>query len=191
MDVEAVRAALSASALAPPIARALELSPVAVEAALGLLAEGAQPAFVAIHRPDRVHGLSIPDLERIQAAAARAAAFEFQRQSLRQELRDRQLDHPLLDEVERAAEHVLDLDDVCVLLRKRKRGPAAKARGLGLGPLADALLRAGTTGALSDPGILGMRRSKPHRDRAADDPTQPGEPTPPPEEPSPWRAAPR
>ncbi|HWB79017.1 MAG TPA: hypothetical protein VG755_28850, partial [Nannocystaceae bacterium] len=130
MDVEAVRAALSAPALAPPIARTLELPTAAVEAALGLLAEGAQPAFLAMHRPDRVHGLSTPDLERIQAAAARAAAFEFQRQSLRQELRDRQLDHPLLDEVVRAAEHALDLDDVRVLLRKRKRGPAAKTQKL-------------------------------------------------------------
>lgn len=158
MDVEAVRAALSAPVLAPPIARALGLPPHAVEAALVLLAEGAQPAFVAAHRADRVDGLPVRDLERIQAAAVRAVAFEFQRETLRQELRDRQRVEPILDEMVRAAEHALDLDDVRVLLRKRKRGPAAKARGLGLGPLADALFRAGTTGPLSDPRILDLRR---------------------------------
>jgi uncharacterized protein len=158
MDVEAVRAALSAPVLAPPIASVLGLPVAAVEAALALLSEGAQPAFVAAHRADRVDGLSVRDLERIQAAAVRAVAFEFQRETLRQELRDRHRALPVLVDMVRAAEHALDLEDVRVLLRKRKRGPAAKARGLGLGPLANALLRAGTTGPLSDPEILDLRR---------------------------------
>lgn len=158
MDVEAVRAALSAPVLAPPIARVLGLPPTAVEAALVLLAEGAQPAFLAVHRADRVEGLSVRDLERIQAAAVRAVAFEFQRETLRQELRDRHRALPVLVEMVRNAEHALDLEDVRVLLRKRKRGPAAKARGLGLGPLANALFRAGTAGPLSDPEILDLRR---------------------------------
>ena len=125
-----------------------------------LLAEGAQPAFVARFRADRVDGLPVRDLERIQAAAVRAVAFEFQRETLRQELRDRHRAEPVLDEMVRAAEHALDLEDVRVLLRKRKRGPAAKARGLGLGPLADALFRVGTTGALSDPRVLDLRRGQ-------------------------------
>jgi uncharacterized protein len=158
MDVDAVRAALSAPVLAPPIARALALPAPAVEAALVLLAEGAQPAFVAAYRADRVDGMAVRDLERVQAAAVRAVAFEFQREQLRQELRDRQKLEPVLDAMVKAAEHALDLDDVRVLLRKRKRGPAAKARGLGLAPLADALFKVGTTGPLSDPKVLDLRR---------------------------------
>src|SRR6187397_940927 len=127
MDVEAAAAALSPQALAPGIARGLGLRVESVEAALALLAEGAQPAFVARYRPDRVDGLDVRALERIQAAAARAAAFEFQRQSLRHELHQRGLLDGDVDALVMAAEHPLELEDVRVLLRKRKRGPA-KAR---------------------------------------------------------------
>ncbi|MBP7291480.1 MAG: hypothetical protein KBB21_32935, partial [Nannocystaceae bacterium] len=131
-----------------------------MEAALALLAEGAQPAFVAWHRSDRVGGLAVRELERIQAAAVRAAAFEFQRESLRQELRDRGALHPALDTMIRAAVHAIDLDDVRVLLRKRKRGPAAKARGQGLAPLAGALLQVGTDGPLADATLAELRQHR-------------------------------
>ncbi|MBX7082813.1 MAG: S1 RNA-binding domain-containing protein [Nannocystaceae bacterium] len=174
MDLDAVRAALSAPVLAGPISRSLGLSAQAVEAALVLLAEGAQPAFVALHRPDRAGGLTARELERVQAAAVRAAAFAFQRESLRQELRERDALHPQLDEILRAATHPLELDDVRVLLRKRKRGPAAKARGLGLAPLADVLLQHGTTGPLSDPSLAELRRTRRVGDDASEAPAAPG-----------------
>src|SRR5688572_5323125 len=110
MDVEAAAAALSPRALAPGIARALDLRVEAVEAALALLAEGAQPAFVARYRADRVDGLDLRALERIQASAARAAAFEFQRQSLRHELNQRGLLDAEVDALVHEAEHALELE---------------------------------------------------------------------------------
>lgn len=139
MDAEAVGAALTPAALAPPIAESLGLPGAAVAAALSLLAEGAQPAFVARYRPERTRGLSIRDLERIQAQAARAVAFEFKRQELAVELQRRHLLAPHLVAHLRAARSTVDLDDLRVLLKRRKRGPAAKARAAGLSPVALAL----------------------------------------------------
>ncbi len=147
MDVEAAAAALSPQALAPGIARGLGLRVESVEAALALLAEGAQPAFVARYRADRVDGLDLRALERIQAAAARAAAFEFQRQSLRHELQTRGLLDAEVDALVHEAEHALELEDVRALLRKRKRGPN-KARVPGAVPLAQAIVRVGIAKAI-------------------------------------------
>ncbi len=151
MDPQAVSAALAPSALAPRIAKALGLPREPVEMALGLLAEGAQPAFVARYRRERTRGLGLADLERIQAQAARSAAFEFQRQELIEDVTRRGGDREVLLEHLRRAEHPLDLDDVRAALRKRKRGPAAKARAAGLEVLALALWRDGSTGPLAGP----------------------------------------
>jgi protein Tex len=144
MDAEAVRVALAPEALAPPIAKELGLPADAVRAGLSLLAEGAQPVFVARYRRERVGSLSLRDLERIQAAAARAAAFEFRRQALREELDKRsQLEGSVARHLARAR-HLVDLDDLQALTKKRKRGARAqKARAAGLESLADALWRAG------------------------------------------------
>lgn len=139
MDAEAVGAALTPAALAPPIAESLGLPGAAVTAALSLLAEGAQPAFVARYRPERTRGLSIRDLERIQAQAARAVGFEFKRQELAAELQRKHVHVAHLVEHLRAARSMVDLEDLRVLLKRRKRGPAAKARAAGLGPAALAL----------------------------------------------------
>lgn len=139
MDAEAVGAALTPAALAPPIAESLGLPGAAVTAALTLLAEGAQPAFVARYRPERIRGLTIRDLERIQAQAARAVGFEFKRQELAAELQRKHIQATHLFEHLRTARSLVDLEDLRVLLKRRKRGPAAKARAAGLGPVALAL----------------------------------------------------
>jgi len=141
MDAEAVGAALTPAALAPPIAQSLGLFGPAVAAALSLLAEGAQPAFVARYRPERVRGLTIRDLERIQAEAARAVAFEFKRQELASELQRRKIDAPHIIQHLRGAKTAVDLDDLRVLVKRRKRGPAAKARAAGLAAVSMALWR--------------------------------------------------
>lgn len=139
MDAEAVGAALTTEALAPPIAQSLGLSVEAVKASLALLAEGAQPAFVARYRPERIQKLSIRDLERVQALAAKAVAFELKRQELIAEVRRKHADMDHVIEHLKAAKDQVDLDDVRALLKRRKRGPAAKARAAGLGPVATAL----------------------------------------------------
>jgi len=139
MDAEAVGAALTPAALAPPIADSLGLSVEAVTAALVLLADGAQPVFVARYRPERTKTLSLRDLERIQALAAQAVAFEFKRQELVAEVKRRKLDRGHLLDHLRSARELVDLDDVRSLFKRRRRGPAAKARSAGLGRVARAL----------------------------------------------------
>ncbi len=145
MDAD-LSAALAPEALAPPIARDLGLPPDAVTSVLRRLAAGDQPAFLARYRPEHVRGLALRDLERIQARATHAVAFEFRRQQLRLELlAAERLDEEttrLLD----VAEHVVELDDLRTLLRKRKRGAGGKARARGLGALASQLWACGSTG---------------------------------------------
>src|SRR5688572_5226015 len=112
MDPEVVGVALTPAALAPPIAQTLGLPAKSVTAALMLLADGAQPAFVARYRPERVDELTIRDLERIQAEAAHAVAFEFKRQDVVSEVRRRKMDQPHVIEHLRHSTHIVDLEDV-------------------------------------------------------------------------------
>ncbi|MCX4244421.1 helix-hairpin-helix domain-containing protein [Paraliomyxa miuraensis] len=141
-------AALAPEALAPPIARDLGLPEAVVTGVLRLLAAGAQPAFLARFRPERIGSLELRDLEHVQARAAQAVAFELRREQLRQELSARS---PIDDEVAqllRTARNPAELEDVRLGGRKRKRGPAAKARARGLGVLAAKLWACGSEGTL-------------------------------------------
>lgn len=150
MDAQAVSAALTPAALAPAIAKRLGLAPVEVETALGLLAQGAQPAFIARYRGDRVKELRIDDLEQIQTAAAQAVGFELRRQQVAAELSARGTTGPMIDRELLAASHPLDLDDVRTVATRKKRPAVVRARIGGLTPLALALWKHGSTGDFSD-----------------------------------------
>jgi len=150
MDAQAVSAALTPAALAPAIAKRLGLPPAEVETALGLLAQGAQPAFIARYRGDRVKELRIDDLEQIQTAAAQAVGFELRRQQVAGELQARGTVGPIIDRELLAASHPLDLDDVRSVGTRKKRPAVVRARLGGLTPLALALWSHGSTGDFSD-----------------------------------------
>ncbi|MGH1340726.1 MAG: helix-hairpin-helix domain-containing protein [Nannocystales bacterium] len=150
MDAQAVSAALTPAALAPAIAKRLGLPPAEVETALGLLAQGAQPAFIARYRGDRVKELRIDDLERIQTAAAQAVGFELRRQQVAAELAARGTVGPMIDRELLAASHPLDLDDVRSVATRKKRPVVVRARIGGLTPLALALWTHGSAGDFSD-----------------------------------------
>ncbi len=150
MDAQAVSAALTPAALAPAIAKRLGLPPAEVETALGLLAQGAQPAFIARYRGDRVKELRIDDLEQIQTAAAQAVGFELRRQQVAGELAARGTVGPMIDRELLAASHPLDLDDVRSVATRKKRPAVVRARIGGLTPLALALWKHGSTGDFAD-----------------------------------------
>lgn len=148
-------AALAPEALAPPIARDLGLPEVAVTGVLRLLAAGAQPAFLARYRPERTGNLRLRDLEHVQARATHAVAFELKRQQLRAELAARGRIDDEIAALLASATHPIELDDVRIAQqRRRKRGPAAKARGRGLTVLAARLWACGSDGRLrgDEPG---------------------------------------
>lgn len=140
-------AALAPAALAPPIANTLNLSKDATEAALTLLATGAQPSFVARYRREQIGGLHLRDLERIQARAAAAAAFEMRRHQLLAELS--QPEGARADAL-RAATELVDLEDVRAAGKRRKKGAASQARRQGLSGLASLLWHIGTPRAVVD-----------------------------------------
>ncbi len=154
MDAQAVSAALTPAALAPAIAKRLGLAPVEVETALGLLAQGAQPAFIARYRGDRVKELRIEDLEQIQTAAAQAVGFELRRQQVAAELSARGTSAPMIERELLAASHPLDLDDVRAMGTRKMRPVVARARIGGLTPLALALWHHGSDGDFSDAGAI-------------------------------------
>lgn len=150
MDAQAVSAALTPAALAPAIAKRLGLPSAEVETALGLLAQGAQPAFIARYRGDRVKELRIDDLEQIQTAAAQAVGFELRRQQVAAELVGRGVVGPMVDRELLAASHPLDLDDVRSVATRKKRPAVVRARIGGLTPLALALWSHGSAGDFSE-----------------------------------------
>lgn len=154
MDAQAVSAALTPAALAPAIAKRLGLPSADVATALELLAQGAQPAFIARYRGDRVKELRIEDLEQIQTSAAQAVGFELRRQQVAAELAQRGAAGPLIDRELTSAAHPLDLDDVRSFAKRKKRPAAARARIGGLTPLALALWRQGSDGAFSDAATI-------------------------------------
>jgi uncharacterized protein len=142
-------AALTPEALGPPIARSLGLSAKAVVAALGQLASGSQPVFLAHYRQERVRGLALKELEWIQARGALAVAFAFRREQLRAELAAAGKLDARVTELLGTAETTPDLDDLRALIRGRKKGPATQARAEGLEALAQQLWAAGSTGPLA------------------------------------------
>ncbi|MCH9680888.1 MAG: hypothetical protein K0V04_05595, partial [Deltaproteobacteria bacterium] len=141
-------AALAPEALAPPIADDLGLPKDSVTAVLRLLAAGDQPAFLARYRPERTGPLALRDLERIQSRATHAVAFEFRRQQLRHELITANRLDDEISTLLASATHLVELDDLRALLRKRKRGAAGKARARGLGLLASHLWACGSGGRM-------------------------------------------
>ena len=149
MDAQAVSAALTPAALAPAIAKRLSLPPAEVEIALGLLAQGAQPAFIARYRGDRVKTLRIDDLEQVQAAAAHAVGFELRRQQVAAELAARGAAAPWMNKALADAGHGLDLEDVRSVGKRKKRPVVVRARIGGLTPVALALFAHGSTGDFS------------------------------------------
>ncbi|MCA9648528.1 MAG: helix-hairpin-helix domain-containing protein [Myxococcales bacterium] len=147
MDAD-LSAALAPDALAPPIARELGLPEAAVVGVLRLLARGDQPAFLARYRREHIGSLGIRDLERVQARAVHAVAFELKRQQLRAELQATPRWSEGIAELLATATHPVELEDARVAPRKKKRGPAAKARARGLGVLASHLWACGSDGVL-------------------------------------------
>ncbi|MEX1364112.1 MAG: helix-hairpin-helix domain-containing protein [Nannocystaceae bacterium] len=193
MDAD-LSAALAPEALAPPIAHELGLPEAAVAGVLRLLARGDQPAFLARYRLEHVGPLGIRDLERVQARALSAVAFELQRQQLKVELMASPRWNDELAELLATATHPVELEDARVGPRKRKRGPAAKARARGLGVLASHLWACGSDGRLrgdeagdpqADPMALAEQYpGRPPRPRAPRSAAAEGAPETPPSDPS-------
>lgn len=147
-------AAFTPQALGAPIARELNLPEAAVIGVLELLATGAQPVFLCRYRREHVGPLALRDLERVQARAVRAVAFELKRQQTRAELAASPRWNDELAELVDTATHPVHLEDVSAGSRRRKRGAASRARGRGLGTLASLLWASGSTGRLAgeEPG---------------------------------------
>ncbi|MBL4684280.1 MAG: helix-hairpin-helix domain-containing protein, partial [Nannocystaceae bacterium] len=116
--------------------------------------------------------LQLHDLERIQARAAGAAAFEFRRYQLLAELATRGEVDPAVEAAILGASEPLDLEDVRAVGKRRKKGAAAQARREGLSGLASLLWTIGSTrtvaSADASSGERGRKRKAPTQGEAAD-----------------------
>ncbi|MGD2121911.1 MAG: Tex family protein [Gemmatimonadota bacterium] len=138
----------SAPAIAPRVARELNLSPDQVTAALALFQEGATLPFIARYRKERTGGLDEIQLRDVRDRAAYLQELEDRRAFILESVESQGALTPELAEKIRAAETKQALEDLYLPYRPKRRTRATIAREKGLEPLADAIWE----GTLDDAG---------------------------------------
>ena len=138
----------SSPALAPRVARELDLSPQNVAAALALFEEGATLPFIARYRKERTGGLDEIQLRDVRDRAAYLKDLEDRRAFILESVQDQGALTPELEKKVRAAGTKQELEDLYLPYRPKRRTRATMARERGLEPLADALW----DGTLDDAG---------------------------------------
>jgi len=140
----------SAPAIAPRVARELDLSPDQVTAALALFQEGATLPFIARYRKERTGGLDEIQLRDVRDRAAYLQELEERRAFILESIEGQGALTPELAEKIRAAETKQALEDLYLPYRPKRRTRATVAREKGLEPLADAIWE----GRVDDDGAL-------------------------------------
>jgi uncharacterized protein len=125
------------------LASELKLRPAQVETIARLLAEGATVPFLARYRKEVSGGLDEVAISAIQDGLARLRELEKRRAAIRESLVERNLLTPALDAAIVAAKHLVELEDLYLPHRPKRRTRAQQARERGLAPLAEALLAGG------------------------------------------------
>jgi len=135
-------------ALAPRVARELDLSPQQVAAALALFQEGATLPFIARYRKERTGGLDEIQLRDVRDRAAYLKDLEDRRTFILESVREQGALTPEMDKKLRNAGTKQELEDLYLPYRPKRRTRATMARERGLEPLAEALW----DGTLDDAG---------------------------------------
>jgi len=123
------------------VATELLLAPRQVEAAAGLLDDGATVPFIARYRKERTGSLDEVAIASIRDRLAQLKALDERREAILSSLIERDLLTDDLREAIVAAETLAILEDLYLPYRPKRRTRAMIARERGLQPLADTLLR--------------------------------------------------
>ncbi|MEN9361603.1 MAG: hypothetical protein RL095_3138 [Verrucomicrobiota bacterium] len=127
------------------IAAALQLPEKGVAAVLKLLDEGATIPFIARYRKEATGGLDEVQIALIRDRLESLLAFDKRQEAILAALSERQQLSPELERALKQARTLVELEDLYLPFRPKKRSRAASARELGLEPLAMALLRQAQT----------------------------------------------
>ncbi|MGQ0614569.1 MAG: S1 RNA-binding domain-containing protein [Planctomycetaceae bacterium] len=132
------------SAVLERLAGEFNLDPAVVGAALRLLRAGEPIPFLARYRRESVGGLDEPALRALRAAAAEFTELEERRAFVLQALAGREeVPEKLRRRIERSRD-AFELESLYMPYRPPRRTRATLAKEQGFGPLAEALLQAGT-----------------------------------------------
>ncbi len=125
----------------PSIAAELALRPVQVEAAMRLLEEGATIPFIARYRKEATGSLDEVALAAIRDRRQQLLDLDKRRDAIKKSLVERELLDPELGRRIDAARTMVELEDVYLPFRPKRRTRAMIARERGLEPLAQSLWR--------------------------------------------------
>ncbi len=126
--------------IASEISRRLKISSHQVQAALGLFEDGNTIPFVARYRKERTGGLDEEQLRSIHELLESLKALESRREAIIKSLREQGLwKGPLRSSIEKA-NSLIELEDLYLPHRPRRRTRATTARELGLEPLAQQIV---------------------------------------------------
>ena len=148
--------AATARKIALSIATEIGAQPAQVEAAVGLLDEGATVPFIARYRKEATGGLDDTQLRTLDQRLAYLREMEERRAAILASIAEQgKLDDALRAEIE-AADSKSRLEDLYLPYKPKRRTKAQIAREAGLEPLADALL--------ADPGLQPEAAAAPYVD---------------------------
>ncbi len=135
------------------IAREIGARPEQVGAAVGLLDGGATVPFVGRYRKEATGGLDDVQLRALETRLAYLRDLEARRAAILKSVRDQgKLDDALAKAIQSATTRV-ELEDIYLPFRPKRRNRADAAREKGLGPLAERIL----TDRTVDPAALAAR----------------------------------
>ena len=122
------------------ISREMGLKKRQAEAVVSLLEEGATIWFIARYRKEKTGSLDEVAVTEIRDRLDALKKLETRRQAILNSLRERELLDQSLEAAISGAPTLTDLEDIYEAYRPKKATRASKARDLGLGPVAEALL---------------------------------------------------
>ncbi|MBF0588378.1 MAG: RNA-binding transcriptional accessory protein [Magnetococcales bacterium] len=123
------------------IAEAIEVREQQVKAAVELLDDGATAPFIARYRKEVTGGLTDTHLRQLQELLGRLRELDERRETVLKTIREQEKLTPELERAILGAETRVDLEDLYLPYRPKRRTKATIAREAGLAPLAMALLK--------------------------------------------------
>jgi protein Tex len=127
--------------IATRIASELQARPAQIEAAIGLMDEGATVPFIARYRKEATAGLDDAQLRTLEARLTYLRELEARRSQILESVAQQGKLTPELEQLLGTAETRQRLEDLYLPYRPKRRTKAQIAREAGLEPLAETLLR--------------------------------------------------
>jgi len=135
---------------APLIAPVLNLRVSQVEAVLALFAEGATIPFIARYRKDKTGGLDEVQIQQIQEESKRLKEFTERKTAIEKSINEQGKMTEALQDALNKATTLVELEDIYLPYKPKRRTRAQIARENGLQPLAEAMMAQGNADIMAE-----------------------------------------